>query len=205
MNVNQGEGVSNICKNGLPSFMNDPQRSITHFTKIRSLTLTMSMTSTPASWAMNPRTEKTTNPQKMEVKAKKSKKVKGQRWKTEKGPRSKLKKIENFRTVFCATPFNYIQVWSSIIKTSIFIISIIQSCSSQPEVRVPTRVREKSEGVRQKFQVVNENAVKYPKIILLGVCGFYFSCLGVRWQKKVVNLWFFWLFFAAKMLKINWI
>jgi len=49
---------------------------------------------------------------------------------------------------------------------------------------VPTRVREKSEGVRQKFQVVIINAIKYPKIILLGgMWVLFFLLRGARTDK----------------------
>ncbi len=48
-------------------------------------------------------------------------------------------------------------------------------------------VRKKSEGVRQKFKDVNENAIKWPLSYYFGIREFSCSCSGVLEQKKVGN------------------
>ena len=41
---------------------------------------------------------------------------------------------------------------------------MVKSSGPQPGIRVPPGVREKSEGVRQKFEVVNDCAIKCPNL-----------------------------------------
>ncbi len=72
--------------------------------------------------------------------------------------------------------------------------SVLYQSGSQSGVRVPhpQGVREKSEGVRQKFKVYDENANKYlPSVILLGgTWVFFFLLRGTKtgWEPLIYNV-----------------
>ncbi len=100
----------------------------------------------------------------------------------------KFKKVNNkYRDSFeiATSKCNYLLLHTPTDNYYRWFYSLVYSIGSQPGVRVPPRVSEKSEGVRQKFQVVNENVVKCPLSSYQGVSEFSFFCLWVRKQKKV--------------------
>ena len=72
-------------------------------------------------------------------------------------------------------------------------VEFILRSGAQPGVRVPPRVREPSQVLRQiiiSWRITLKYLMKQFKNANYGISEFYFFCMGVRDQKKVGNRWF---------------